>query len=131
MLQLNIFRLDNSEMLKVYQAGSRNKIWDFPGGPVVRTPCFHCRGHGFDPWNPGSGTKIPQATWYGQKQTNKQKVIKLHFCCLTLPLNIFSLKKQNKYKQTNKKKQNPASCCLKRHTENIRGRDFPGGPVVG
>ena len=23
---------------------------DFPGGPVVKTPCFHCRGHWFDPW---------------------------------------------------------------------------------
>ena len=25
---------------------------------MVRTPSFHCRGHGFDPW---WGTKIPQA----------------------------------------------------------------------
>ena len=24
--------------------------WDLPGGPVVKTPCFHCLGHGFDPW---------------------------------------------------------------------------------
>ena len=24
-------------------------VWDFPGGPVVKTPCFHCGGHGFDP----------------------------------------------------------------------------------
>ena len=23
---------------------------DFPGGPLVKTPCFHCRGHGFNPW---------------------------------------------------------------------------------
>ena len=22
---------------------------EFPGGPVVRTRRFHCRGHGFDP----------------------------------------------------------------------------------
>ena len=29
----------------------------FPGGPVVRTLRFHCRGHGFKPW---SG-KIPRA----------------------------------------------------------------------
>ena len=29
----------------------------FPGGPVVRTLRFHCRGHGFKPW---SG-KIPHA----------------------------------------------------------------------
>ena len=24
---------------------------DFPGGPVVRTPHFHCRGHRVDPWS--------------------------------------------------------------------------------
>ena len=22
----------------------------FPGGPVVKTLCFHCWGHRFDPW---------------------------------------------------------------------------------
>ena len=28
------------------------KWWpqDFPGSPVVKTPCFYCQGHGFDPW---------------------------------------------------------------------------------
>ena len=25
-------------------------LGDFPGGPEVKTPRFHCRGHGFDPW---------------------------------------------------------------------------------
>ena len=25
--------------------------WDFPGGPVGKTPCSHCRGPGFDPWS--------------------------------------------------------------------------------
>ena len=24
---------------------------DFPGGPVVKTALFPCRGHGFDPWS--------------------------------------------------------------------------------
>ena len=38
--------------------------WDFPGSPVVKIPCFHCRGLGFDPW---SGTKIPHAAWCSQK----------------------------------------------------------------
>ena len=23
---------------------------DFPGSPVVKTLCFQCKGHGFDPW---------------------------------------------------------------------------------
>ena len=25
--------------------------WDFPWSPVVRTPHFHCREYGFDPWS--------------------------------------------------------------------------------
>ena len=25
-------------------------LGDFPGGPVVKTPYFHCRRHGLDPW---------------------------------------------------------------------------------
>ena len=30
------------------------KVWfvsDLPGGPMIKTPRFHCRGHGFDPWS--------------------------------------------------------------------------------
>ena len=38
---------------------------NLPGGPVVKTPQFHCRGLGFDP---GWGTKIPQAAQGGQKK---------------------------------------------------------------
>ena len=30
--------------------------WDFPGGPVVKTLCFHCRRRRFDPW---SGNQDP------------------------------------------------------------------------
>ena len=37
---------------------------DFPGGPVVKTPCFQCRGVGLIP---GQGTN---AAWYGQKKRN-------------------------------------------------------------
>ena len=37
---------------------------NFPGGPVVKTPCFHCRRLGFI-----SGTKIPHAAWHGQKKS--------------------------------------------------------------
>ena len=41
-----------------------------PGGPVVRTPCFHCRGPGFSP-----GTKIPQAAWWSQKKKKKIELL--------------------------------------------------------
>ena len=27
------------------------RLRDFPGGPVVKTPRFHCKGSGFDPWS--------------------------------------------------------------------------------
>ena len=38
---------------------------DFPGGPVVKTPSLHCKGHRFIP---GQGTKIPYATQCGRKK---------------------------------------------------------------
>ena len=41
---------------------------EFPGGPVVRTRCFHCGGPGSIP---GWGTKIPQATQHNNN--NKKK----------------------------------------------------------
>ena len=44
---------------------------EFPGGPVVRTRCFHFWGLGSIP---GWGTKILQAVRLGQK-TNKQNNI--------------------------------------------------------
>ena len=28
-----------------------NSSWDFPSGPVVKTPLFQCRGWGSDPWS--------------------------------------------------------------------------------
>ena len=26
------------------------EIWEFPGSPVFKIPCFHCRGPGFNRW---------------------------------------------------------------------------------
>ena len=43
---------------------------DFPGGPVIKTPHFHCWGHGFNPW---WGTKIPHVALCGQKKKKKEK----------------------------------------------------------
>ena len=29
----------------------KHKFQDFPGGPMVKTPRFHCKGCRFDPWS--------------------------------------------------------------------------------
>ena len=55
---------------------NRLKIWDFPGGPVFRTPRFHCPGPGSIR---GWGTKIPQAVWRGQKK-KKEAQNRLQAC---------------------------------------------------
>ena len=39
----------------------------FSGSPVVKTLCFHCRKHSFDPW---SVTKIPLSAWAKDKRKN-------------------------------------------------------------
>ena len=38
---------------------------DFPGGPVIKRPLFHCRGTGLIP---SGGIKIPHATWWESKK---------------------------------------------------------------
>ena len=47
-------------------------VGEFPGDPVIRTPCVHCPGPGSIP---GLGTKILQVMQYGQK--NKKKKTRL------------------------------------------------------
>ena len=40
-------------------------IWDFPGSPVVKTLCFHCRGQ--TDLIPHQGIRIPHAFWCSQQ----------------------------------------------------------------
>ena len=47
--------------------------WDFPGGPVVKTPRFHYRGHRFDPW-----LENWDPTCHTMQPNRKQKSIDLH-----------------------------------------------------
>lgn len=42
---------------------------DLPGGPVTKTPPFHCRGPRFDPWLGNLRFRMPHS---GQTQTNKK-----------------------------------------------------------
>ena len=48
-------------------------VWDFPGGPVVRTPRFQCKARGLAP---GQGTEISHAMWGSQKILNGDGVMK-------------------------------------------------------
>ena len=45
--QMEILRLKNT-ITKILKFNE-----EFPCSPVVRTPCSHCRGPGFDPWSGG------------------------------------------------------------------------------
>ena len=64
--------MDSSFFLAVSRISYKKKKeflqGNLPGGPVVKTPHFHCRGLGFDP---GWGTKIPQAAQGGQKKKKR------------------------------------------------------------
>ena len=53
------------------QINNKRKTRDFLGGPVVKTPYFHCRGYGF---NNGQGTQILHAAWHSHK--NLKQVLK-------------------------------------------------------
>ena len=43
---------------------------DFPGNPVVKTPCFHCRVMDSIP---GWGIKISHAVLHGQKKKKEEE----------------------------------------------------------
>ena len=46
------------------EAETRMHVWEFPGGPVARTLCFHCYGLSLFPSQSGNedlATKILQA----------------------------------------------------------------------
>ena len=46
---------------------------DFPGGPVVKTPCCQCRGHRFDFWL-GNYAPVCSVAWPKDKK-KRRKVI--------------------------------------------------------
>ena len=79
----------------------KKNLRNFPGGPVVNTPCFHCFGHRF---NPRSGNMTPHAMQDGQK-TKKAKTKNnlfpfIKICHTFFGRNMFKLfpKKIPKYK---------------------------------
>ena len=47
----NVMYMASVAITQLYHCSSKAVILlDFPGGPVVKSPCFHGRGHGFHPW---------------------------------------------------------------------------------
>ena len=48
-------------------------FWDFPGGPVLQTWCFHYRG---DPFHPTLRSLTPHGT---AKKTNRKTVVSWSF----------------------------------------------------
>ena len=68
--------IEKEKMRELMFSNFKTYYREFPGGPVVRTLCFHCRGHGSIH---GWGTKILQAMQQGQKKKKtyyKDTVIK-------------------------------------------------------
>ena len=47
---LGAWGLEKSSFIKTFLL-TRAGGTAFPGSPVVRTPSFHCQGHGFNPWS--------------------------------------------------------------------------------
>ena len=48
-LSILLLKVFNNLLLWYHCPLSQVHSQDFPGGPVVKTPCFQCQGHGFDP----------------------------------------------------------------------------------
>ena len=72
------------QLVAVFSVFKMHHSRDSPGGPVVRTLRFHCQGLGSIP---GWGTKIPKATWHGQKIEKKTpKCITLTSAHVAFPL---------------------------------------------
>ena len=60
-----------------------SESWDFPGGLVVRSRCFHCLGLGSIP---GWGTEMLQATRCGKKKKKLNHYVvhlKLMYYCMS------------------------------------------------
>ena len=63
---------------------SVGQLWDFPGGQVVKTLGFQCRGRGFDPWL-GNQDLICHTVLPPQKSVGHL------FCTISLPLALSNI----------------------------------------
>ena len=51
----------------------KTDLGDFPGGPVIKTPHFHCRGPGFHPWSGNQNPTYHMAQQRKKKERKKKK----------------------------------------------------------
>ena len=52
-------------------------VWNFPGGPVVKSPVFQCRGCGFNPWS-GNSDPTCHVVWIkNKKRKNLGRILSL------------------------------------------------------
>ena len=59
---LGCFELKGQKILLLEKQKQKN--WDFPGSPAVKTPRFHCSRRGFHPW---AGNSDPTCQCSGPK----------------------------------------------------------------
>ena len=71
----------SARVSEMQEVKSKSCVWDFPGGPLVKTPCFQCREHGFDPWL--GNLRSPCVTVQPKKEKPPKKPLPcpLSFCC--------------------------------------------------
>ena len=50
----------SSKKIYKWPISTLKEVQDFPGGPVVKTPHFPCRGQGFDPRSGNLRSRMPQ-----------------------------------------------------------------------
>ena len=61
--------IDAFVLVYIFFFSKKTALWEFPGGPVVRTQHFHCQCPGLIP---GRGTKTPEAARHSQKKKKKK-----------------------------------------------------------
>ena len=52
---------------------SQYDYWDFPGGPVVKSLYFQCRGHRFHLWSGNQDPTVLTAKKFKKKKSNNKK----------------------------------------------------------
>ena len=107
--EAGVLQPQDKECLKAGGQGS-TLLTDFrlPGGPVVRTPCFQCKGHGFDPWSGKFHMTWDAATHTHTHTHTHTQSLKILRESVALPTPCFQTSSLQNYKKTT------LYCCIAR-----------------